>query len=85
MLSHLESIPVHSHQSSSNISERYVPIEVNCDGNEGSLSECDNTEKKYCRLGYEDAGVVCNGKCIMTRSLILTRCVLYSHFRQQVQ
>ena len=78
---------MHSHQSSSNISKHYVPIEVNCDGNEGSLSECDNTEinLNYCILEYEDAGVVCNGKCIMTRSLILTQCVLYSHFRQQVQ
>ena len=76
----------HNHQMSSNISKHYVPIEVNCDGNEGSLSECENEEINlyYCCLGYEDAGVVCNGK-IMTRSLILTQCVLYSHFRQQVQ
>ena len=62
-LSHSDSIAVHSHQISSNISKHYVPIEVNCDGNEGSLSECENEEINlyYCRLGYEDAGVVCNG------------------------
>ena len=62
-----------AHPSSPNPSIFYHLDEVNCDGNEGNLSECYHSGVGIhnCWLGLEDAGVICNSKCtVMKRQLV---------------